>query len=362
MITRYDEMLCRQIVSTFDHPATSAREWTERIWVSAHDTSGDLHMVAGFGYYPNRNVIDAFGLVAIEGRTLHAVRASRELCPAIDEIKVGPFSYEIVEPLRKVRCLLDDNEHGLSYDLTFEGTMPPVEESPQFIRSRGRLAENIIRYLQMGRAGGSLRVGGKEYAVDRERFLAERDRSWGIRQESGIPENGVQPREMPQMFLFNLAVIQFDKWGCAYQLREDQGTGYYYFSGGVVYPYRDGREGLELTGIEHDFEFEPGSRRMKSGRIVLSAVDGSRREVTMRALSRVFLACGGYVIGFRGFTHGLWLGSSFIDGVTLDMTDPDAVNEASLIDDVMCEFRCGDEVGYGIVELVIPMSYPKYGF
>jgi hypothetical protein len=29
---------------------------------------------------------------------------------------------------------------------------------------------------------------------------------------------------------------------------------------------------------------------------------------------------------------------------------------------VMCEFRCGDEVGYGIVELVIPMSYPKYGF
>lgn len=117
-----------------------------------------------------------------------------------------------------------------------------------------------------------------------------------------------------------------------------------------------------MTGIEHDFEFEPGSRRLKSGRIVLSAVDGSRREVTMRALSRVFLMCGGYVMGFRGFTHGLWLGPSFIDGVKLDMTDINEVNEASFIDDVMCEFSCGDDVGYGIVKVVIPMSYPKHGF
>jgi hypothetical protein len=362
VLTRYDEMLCHQIVSTFDHPETSAREWTERIWVSAHDTSGDLHMVAGFGYYPNRNVIDAFGLVAIEGRTFHAVRASRELRPAIDEVSVGPFSYEIVEPLRKVRCSLDDNEYGLSYDLTFEGTMPPVEESPQFTRSRGRLTENIIRYLQVGRAGGLLRAGGKEYAVDREWFLAERDRSWGIRRETGIPEIGVQMPEFPVQFLFNLAVMQFDKWGCSYQLREDLGTGYRYFSGRVVYPYGDPAGGLDLTGLEHDFEFEPGSRRLKSGRLVLSAIDGSRREVTMRALSRVFLKCGGYIGGFRGFNHGLWLDSSFIDGFTLDMTDTDIVNEASLLDDVMCEFRCGDEVGYGIVELVIPMSYPKYGF
>jgi len=361
VLTRYDEMLCHQTATTFDHPETSAREWTERIWFSVHDTSGDFQMVAGFGYYPNRNVMDAFGLVAIEGRTQHAVRASRELRPRIDEIRVGPFSYEVVEPLKTVRCSLAENEYGLSYDLKFDGRMPPVEESPQYTRSRGRLMENIVRYLQMGRASGWLRVGGKEYAVDDGRFLAERDHSWGIRRESGIPEEGVQPGELPQMFLFNLAVMQFEKWGCSYQLREDTGTGYHYFSGGIVYPYGDGGKGLELTGMDHDFEFEPGSRRLKSGRVIFSAVDGSKREVTMRAVGRVFLKCGGY-FGFRGFAHGLWQGPSFVDGVTLDMTDADKVNEASFLDDVMCEFRCGDEVGYGIVELVIPMSYPKYGF
>ena len=361
MLTRYDEMLCHQVVSTFDHPATSAREWTERLWFSVHDTSGAFQLVSGFGYYPNRNVMDAFGLVAIEGKTLHAVRASRELRPGIDEIRVGPFAYEVIEPLRRVRCSLADNEHGLTYDLTFEGKMPPIEESPQYTRSRGRLMENIIRYLQLGRAGGRVNVEGMSYEIDGERYLAERDHSWGVRRESGIPESGVQMGELPQMFLFNLAAMQFEKWGACYQLREDLGTGYRYFSGGVAYPYEDGRERIELVNMEHDFEFQPNSRRMKEGRVTLFAADGSNMEVTMHPLSTVFLKCGGY-FGFRGFAHGLWLGPSFIDGLRLDITNPDTVNEASFLDDVMCELRCGDDVGYGIVELVIPGSYPKYGF
>jgi hypothetical protein len=361
VLTRYDEMLCHQVVSTFDHPATSAREWTERIWFSVHDTSGAFHLVSGFGYYPNRNVMDAYGLVALEGKTLHAVRASRELRPQIDQIRVGPFSYEVVEPLRKVRCSLDDTEHGLSYDLTFEGRMPPFEESPQYARSRGRLMENIIRYLQLGRAAGRLNVEGRAYEIGGESYRAERDHSWGIRRESGIPETGVQMGEFPVQFLFNLAVMQFDKWGASYQLREDEGTGYRYFSGGIGYPHGDGRQRIELVNVEHDFQFHPNSRRMKSGRVTLVAADGTRFEVTMRARSVVYLKCGGY-FGFRGFTHGLWLGPDFIDGLKLDITDPDAVNEASFLDDVMCEFRCGDDVGYGIVELVIPGSYPKYGF
>ena len=52
LLTRYDEMLCHQVVSTFDHPATSAREWTETLWFSVHDTTGAFHLVSGFGSYP----------------------------------------------------------------------------------------------------------------------------------------------------------------------------------------------------------------------------------------------------------------------------------------------------------------------
>jgi hypothetical protein len=28
----------------------------------------------------------------------------------------------------------------------------------------------------------------------------------------------------------------------------------------------------------------------------------------------------------------------------------------------MCEFRCGSEVGYGIIEMVVIGKYPKYGY
>ncbi|HQL83931.1 MAG TPA: hypothetical protein PK307_17155, partial [Spirochaetota bacterium] len=79
------------------------------------------------------------------------------------------------------------------------------------------------------------------------------------------------------------------------------------------------------------------------------------------SLSTCYIRAGGY-FGFRGFTHGLWMGKSFLDGFTLDLTDPAVLREVSFLEDFMCEVRCGDETGYGIVELVLIGKYPKYGY
>jgi hypothetical protein len=68
MLTKYDEFLCHQIVSTLDHPDTSAREWTERTWFSVHDIEGNLSLVNAFGYYPNRNLMDTYVSVTVEGK------------------------------------------------------------------------------------------------------------------------------------------------------------------------------------------------------------------------------------------------------------------------------------------------------
>ena len=92
----YDEFLCHQTATTFDHVNTSAREWTERDIAHYHDNSGKYHLIHGFGLYPNRNVIDAFACLTIDGKTQYNVRASRELRPLRDEVKVGPFSYNIL--------------------------------------------------------------------------------------------------------------------------------------------------------------------------------------------------------------------------------------------------------------------------
>jgi len=361
MLTKYDEFLCHQIVSTFDHVETSAREWTERVWFSAHDTSGKFHLVAGFGYYPNRNIIDAFSCFAIEGKTQHNVRASRELRPQIDQVKVGPFSYEVVEGLKKVRCALGENEHGLSYQIDFEGTMPAHEEEPQFARVRGRVEENVKRYVQVGRPSGWIKAEGQTYRIDKDKWLAERDHSWGIRRGGGVPETGVQPGEIPTGYLFSFGIMQFDKWGATYHLRETWEGKPLHFSSGVFYPYGSQKEELKLVSMEHDFQFRPDIRQIKSGRMIFNAADGSKIEVSMRPLSVCYLKAGGY-FGYQGFVHGLWMGPYFIDGVKLDLTDPNVVREVSFLDDVMCQMRCGNDVGYGIVELVVIGKYPKYGY
>ena len=57
MLTKYDDFLCHQIATTFDHVNTSAREWTERVIAHYHDNAGKYHLSHGFGIYPNRNVI-----------------------------------------------------------------------------------------------------------------------------------------------------------------------------------------------------------------------------------------------------------------------------------------------------------------
>ncbi|TFH40122.1 MAG: hypothetical protein E4G96_08070, partial [Chrysiogenales bacterium] len=177
MLTRYDELLCHQTVETFDSVATSAREWTERIWFSAHDTSGEYQLIAGFGHYPNRNIMDAFVCFVIGGKTQYCVRASRVLRPGFDHVRVGPISYEVVEPLKRLRLSIAENDHGLSGEIDFIAAMPPHEEDAQFNRTRGRVLEHVKRYIQVGRPSGWISACGKRVTVDGETWRAERDHS-----------------------------------------------------------------------------------------------------------------------------------------------------------------------------------------
>ncbi|MBM3133491.1 MAG: hypothetical protein FJZ95_10755, partial [Chloroflexi bacterium] len=285
MLTKYDEFLCHQTVSTFDHVNTSARQWMERIIIHTHDAAGKFHMSNGFGVYRNRNIIDAFACLTVDGKTQHTVRASRELRPNPDEIRVGPFFYESAEPLKKVRYVLGENQYGLSYDLLFDGLMPCHEEDQQFFRVRGRVEEHVERYDQLGRATGWIKVGGQTYRFDSKNPLyVERDHSWGIRRE-GVGEAGVQPGDIPEGYLYSWAVMQFPSWGAAYHIRELWDGTQILSSGGIFYPYGSGKNELRVKGIAHDFKFRPDLRKMTSGTVTLSVEDGSTREIEMKPLA-----------------------------------------------------------------------------
>ncbi len=368
MLTKYDEFLCHQISSTFDHPVTSAREWTERSWCMAHDIKGELILAAGFGYHPNRNIMDAFVCLAVEGKTQYVVRACRELRPRIDEIEVGPFAWDIIEPMRKVRARLGENEHGLSYDITFNATMPPHEEHPpQFFRIRGRVVEDICRFFQVGKPTGWIKVDGQTHNIDPDSWRTYRDRSWGVRRGAvELMETGVQPGEIPVGLLYSAASWHFDDWGASYHTREDWDGTPDNFSGGIFYPLESGKDEVHLDSFEHNFTFRsdvPGLRQVNGGNIILNAADGSQKDVSIRPLGVLYIGTGGYSpANFRGYTHGLWMGPSWMDGFKLDITDPKIIQESTYLDELVCELRCNDEIGYGMTEAVVVGKYPKYGY
>ncbi len=372
MITRYDELFCHQEVSTFDRPGTSAREWTERAWLQAHDINGVAHLATGFGYYPNRDIMDAFVCFTIRDKVEYIVRASRELRPDIDALQVGPFSYEIVEPLNKIRYKLDENEYGLSYDITIEGVSPLFEEDPaQFQVSRGRVREHIKRMVQSGKPRGWIRAGDETFELD-ENWVGERDRSWGIRMAGAdFVETGVQFPEIHDGQLFNFILMQFEDWGASFHIREiwDDNLGLarrWHFGGGLFYPYGVDKPPLELASVEHFYEFSDERpeqpRRFTGGKVLLHVIDGSQIEVSIRPITICYQAPGGYGGFYKGFIHGYWMGPYWIDGHKLDVTDPEVMSEVWGYCDYGSEFHYKDQVGYGTTELMVVGKYPKYGY
>ena len=132
MLSKYDEMLCHQTTTTFDHVVDSGDNWRENVWCCAHDVSGQFFLSSHFGVSTNRNVMDASALLAIDNRTQYNIRASRELRPRVDDVQVGPLAYQVIEAMKTVQWLLAENDYGMSWEVEFEARMPPHEELPQF--------------------------------------------------------------------------------------------------------------------------------------------------------------------------------------------------------------------------------------
>jgi hypothetical protein len=153
-----DEYFTHQTALPHTMVATSDPSWRERYWVSFQDTgSGDTVLTRGLGRYPNQDVMEAFVCLSRAGRQTNG-RLSRTLLPDSHGMQVGPLACDVREPLRELRFTLDDNESGLTFDLTFAATLEPILEGKFFQGSRARTTYDAIRYVQHGRASGEIRT------------------------------------------------------------------------------------------------------------------------------------------------------------------------------------------------------------
>ena len=106
-----------QIVDTFAVVSESDHAWTEKIWTSIAKTDGSLQLDFGLGRYHNRGSSTA-SAACPAGAEQWTVRGSRELDVAPEQAALGPLRYEIVEPLGKVRFVLEPNDvQPISFDV-----------------------------------------------------------------------------------------------------------------------------------------------------------------------------------------------------------------------------------------------------
>lgn len=362
MLTAPDENFTHQVSFPHAMVGSSDPSWRERYWVSFQDTStGSTVVTFGFGQYPNQDVQEGFVCITHDGRQ-HNLRLSRQLRPNSHIMQVGPLSCEIVEPYEHLRFVLDDNEFGLAFDIDWLGSFRPFLEDRHIETAGAKVTHDLVRYVQVGRGRGSVRIGDLELEMVPDTWWGERDHSWGVRPIPGV--QGAPPSVRPDWKFLMFLPLQFDDFGFHLYLFEDERGHALHRSCGLM--DADGSMANErAVRIDHDlvWERDAPTPTLVGGSLDVEFTSGRNLVLDLRALDgRAHLRGGGYG-GYKGWFQGHWKGESSIEHEVWDLDETEKLASRGVYSsDHMIEVRTDDQVGYGIVEYMVLPGHERYGY
>ncbi|MEV4255331.1 hypothetical protein AB0J52_19440 [Spirillospora sp. NPDC049652] len=356
-----DDYPIHQAPEVMRHVATSDRNFYDRYYFNVHDTSGELMMLVGLGQYPNLGVTDAFA-VARRGPWHRVVRASRELGANRMDTRVGPFRVEVVEGLRTLRVVLDENEHGLSFDLTWEASIPAQLEPPHYVRWQERVVFDSRRLAQTGRWTGHIMLDGERIDVAPETHWGSRDRSWGIRPVGEPEPPGIQAKNAGT-FYWVYAPFQFDDHSVLCILQEDEKGRRILEEAVRVYPDPE-REPEHLGRLDYRPVYAEGSRDVVTATLGFHPPGGEPFEIGVTPILPVHLMVGtGYGLE-PDWKHGMYQGpETVVQGVAYDTRVPeDAARMWGMVDAVgRYEYLDGSgRTGFGLFEYWALGPHPTF--
>lgn len=362
MLTPLDDFLVHQTPETLDRVATSDRNFYDRYYFGCHDLTGERFLVIAMGVYPNLGIIDAFAAAVVGGEKQYMVRASRELGGDRSNTVVGPIGVEVLEGLRRLRVWCDENEWGLSFDITFEGATFPFQE-PHFLRRAGsKVVMDYTRLTQPGRWSGSLSIGGERSDVTPDGWWGARDHSWGIRAVGDREPGGAPVRDGPRGFFWNWAPMQFDDHAVMYTVSEESDGARWHEAGARLHAYDSGREEEALEIVRHDLRLKSGTRLFDGGTLTLREPGGNEFEIKVEPLTMLHMAGAGYAYAGDLWRHGQYHGKLAVEGETWDLTESATVRRIAGQNQTVCRLEAGGQTGYGIFELILFGLYEPYGF
>jgi hypothetical protein len=342
-----DEYPVHQLPISMEYVGTGDRHFYDRCYFNGHDRSGEIFFLTGLGVYPNLGVTDAY-LTVRRHHTQWAVRFSGALGDDRLHPSVGDYSIEVIEPLKTLRIMCDGDAYGLGCDLTWQASLPAVNEAPHVTRRGRRLTIDASRFNQVGTWSGVLRVDGEEIAVDPARWISTRDRSWGLR-PVGEPEPTGRPDDQPfEGFWWVISVLHFIEFSIVFSVQE--GPDGFRTHNDATRVWKDGRVD-QLGWPEIEIRYRSGSRDPRHATVRLRDPSGEVVTLEIDVLTSIALHLGAGYGTDPEWHHGLWKGSAWESGITYDHTDPEFLAKMPLgVVDHACRAVCNGVEGWGLFE------------
>lgn len=318
----------------------------ERYWFAIHDKAGDLMVVQGGGVYPNLNTTEAYAIVNYRGQHT-TVRAFRLLGHDRTDMRIGPINAQVIEGLRTWRITLDENQWGISYDLTWHDTKRAVFHKMPASYHNGRLMNETAGFETFGYPEGWVKVNGQRFELSHDQYNGSRDRHWGIRNMVGGPKHWV---ETPAHG-FGGQWVEFKDFGI--------------WGNRILFNLGDPRPGaMRIIQQHRALKFHPESKVFIAGRVSNLLEDGRELVMEYERLGSqcAYLRCGMYG-GRQGGTpdkdiwQGMYVADFHVEGETYDVTDPKVQAKLAGLDDHHCRVTCDGETVVGIFEPYDPVAY-----
>src|SRR5215470_7832483 len=366
MLSKFDDYPIHQTSQPIAHPASSDRNAYDRYWFNGYAEDGEFYFGIGAALYPNLGIMDC-GFSIVRDGVQHSFHASRRAPREPSEVEIGPFKIHILEPMRRLRVTIANNDTGMACDLTFLARTANVQEEHQTAYRGGRVMMDATRFDQFGRWQGTIAYAGRTLSIDPRRVFGTKDRSWGVR-PVGAPDPGIAPSyDLPQFFFIWSPLQWKDRCTLASVFEDGEGRRWHW-DGAILPAYEspDDIPGVEdpgtrrLLGVEHRLSFRPGTRRVSAAELTLVEPGGARDVIQLEPVLCFQMKGIGYTHPEWG--HGFWKGELAVGGESwrCDEIDPMAFDSQHVQHVMMA--RRGNEKGVGILEQFCIGPHAGYHF
>lgn len=309
MLTPYDEFPVHQASRPFSHVPSTDYNWDDGHYIGIFSPDAKVFLACGLRVNPNADMVGGYAMLNVEGQQF-TVRFSRCWRREVS-MRVGPFRIEVLEPLRRLRVVLDKNASPLHFDFTWEGASPAFLEEHHVAENRSRRTTDQSRYSQPGWASGFIQKHDRRWEVNPGSWSASRDHSWGLYAERpplGPLANWLPPTQRvgPARAMRYWTCFRADALSGFYHMHEDSegvqrklddvfGTPF----GGQISLGWD-QPSIALVSGTREFEYQPGTRILKRARMILTDEHGKTWRQDFETVSPPWLGVT------LGYTPGSW--------------------------------------------------------